>query len=66
VLIKAGDASAEIDQLVRSIGSAEAAGLHRVFFVELARQTVVMTISPESPLALALRGRRGWSEPRDS
>jgi hypothetical protein len=66
VLTRAGDASAEIDQLVRSLGSAEAAGLHRLFYVELARQTVVMTISRDSPLAVALRSRRGWSEPGDS
>lgn len=63
VLTKDGDALAEVDQAVRSLGSAEKAGLHRHFFVTRANQTVVMAHAPDAPIATLLRERPGWKEP---
>lgn len=69
VLVRRGDASAEVEGVLKEIraagGTPEAAGFLRYFFVTRAEQTVVMTASRESPLAAALRGRKGWSEPGD-
>jgi hypothetical protein len=63
VLTKPGDASREVEDAVRQIGSEEQAGVHRHFYVARANQTVVMTIDAASPLASRLRQERGWSEP---
>jgi len=63
VMTREGDASAEIEALLRSLGSAEHAGLHRHFYVIRANQTVVMTRGSDTPLAEALRLRPGWREP---
>ncbi len=63
VLIKAGDASAEVERVVRTLGSAEAAGVHGHFFVQRADQTVVMALGPDSPISVALRGKPGWTAP---
>lgn len=66
VFTRTGDATAEVDRLVRELGgSAEAAGLHKSMYVTRADQTVVMTSGPDAPLADALRGRSGWREPRE-
>jgi len=63
VFTRDGDGTAEVDALVRSLGSAQVAGLHRHFYVTRADQTVVMTASPDSPLALELRKLPAWREP---
>jgi len=63
VLIRAGDAIAEVDQGLRSLGiAAEAAGLHRVLFVTRANQTVAMVHHLDTPIATLLLGR-GWTAP---
>ena len=64
VLIKQGDARAEVDALLRELGlTGDAAGMHKYIFAAQANQTVVMTTDRTAPLAAALRGRRGWQEP---
>lgn len=63
VLIKQGDASAEVEAALVRLGSPADAGLHRYFFVSRADQTVVMAAAPDAPLAALLRAGRGWSEP---
>lgn len=64
VFIKRGDASAEIDGLVRELGgSAAEAGLHKCIFAAGVMQTVAMVTSPDAPLAQRLRSRKGWTEP---
>jgi hypothetical protein len=62
VLTREGDATGEVESVVRDLGSPESAGLHRCFFVSRARQTVVMVRGLDSPLAVRLRAM-GWSEP---
>jgi hypothetical protein len=63
VLIKVGDATREVEDAVREAGSAEAAGLHRHFFVSRADQTVVMATGDDAPIVRRLRSGRGWAEP---
>jgi hypothetical protein len=63
VLVRSGDASAEVERALRNLGSPERAGLHRYFYVSRADQTVVMTLAPDAPLAVRLRGEAGWTEP---
>lgn len=64
VFIRRGDARAEVDSLLRQLGSTpEAAGMHKYIFVAKADQTVVMLVGPDVPLAQSLRGRAGWQEP---
>jgi hypothetical protein len=65
VFIKRGDARAEVDQLLAELRAAHGddTGFHKYLFVTRAEQTVVMLTDREGPLAEALRGRRGWSEP---
>ena len=64
VFIAPGDGRAEIDRLVRTLAqTAEGAGLHKIFYVAKANQTVVMATARDAPLAAALRARPGWSEP---
>jgi len=65
VFIKRGDARAEVDQLLAELRTkyGEATGFHKFLYVTRAEQTVVMITDRSSPLAAALRGRRGWSEP---
>lgn len=64
VFVKRGDAMPEVDASLALLGGAVAAGLHRVFYVERADQTVVMVTARDVPLADALRSR-GWAEPRE-
>jgi hypothetical protein len=71
VFIKRGDATAELgrvlDELRGAGGGADAElGLHKTMYVARADQTVVMVASRETPLAAALRARRGWFEPKDA
>jgi hypothetical protein len=68
VMIKPGDAMAEVDRALEALQrrgvSREEAGFHKYMFVTQAKQTVLMLTSRESPLAADLRGR-GWMEPGD-
>jgi len=65
VFLKRGDARAEVDAVVRELGSTpEAAGLHKYIHVVPAAQTVVMVTDADAPLARALRARPGWMEPQ--
>jgi hypothetical protein len=66
VLIKNGDASREVDEAVRALGSPAAAGLDRHFFVTRANQTVVMAASSTAPIVRVLLGGAGWLEPERS
>lgn len=66
VFVRHGDALAEIDALVRELGGAEPAGLHRHMYVTRADQTVVMTTTSDAQLAAALRARASWLEPTDA
>lgn len=66
VFVRTGDALDEVDTLVRELGGADAAGLHRHMYVTRADQTVVMTTTPDVPLAAALRTRASWIEPTDA
>ena len=64
VFVKRGDASGEIEQLVRdSGGTPEKAGLQKYFYVAKANQTVAIVSKRDSPLAVALRAKTGWMEP---
>lgn len=66
VFIARGDTRAEIDRLLPQLaGTPGAAGFRKYFYVAKADQTVVMTLGRDTPLALALRGRPGWTEPVD-
>jgi hypothetical protein len=69
VMIRKGDGLAEVDAALGVLAgrgvSREASGLHKHMHVTQAGQTVVMVEGRESPLAVELRGRPGWSEPGD-
>ena len=66
VFVAGGDARAEIDRLLRELApTPEAAGFRKYFYVAKADQTVVMALGRDTPLALALRGRKGWAEPME-
>lgn len=69
VFTKPGDALHEVEAAVRTLKARgvarEAAGMYRGMYVTRADQTVVMTETPDSPLAVELRGIPGWSEPGD-
>lgn len=66
VLVRKGDGTAEVAELIREIGSEAKAGLHRCFYVTRAQQTVVMVTEPDAELARRLAGRKGWSAPADT
>lgn len=66
VLTRRGDALSAIEREVSRIGSREAAGLHRYFFVSRANQTVVMATHADAPIARALRALPDWDEPVES
>lgn len=67
VLTREGDALAEVEAALARLAAGgvgrEAAGLHRMFHVVRAGQTVVMVTSSAAPLAAALRALPGWREP---
>jgi hypothetical protein len=63
VLTKSGDASGEVEEAARELGSVQSSGLHRHFFVARARQTVVMANAPDAPIVRLLLKREGWKEP---
>lgn len=65
VLTRRGDALAVIEREVSRLGSREAAGLHRYFFVSRANQTVVMATHADAPIARALRALPDWDEPSE-
>lgn len=69
MFVKPGDALADVEAAVAALAARglarEAAGLYKGMYVTRADQTVVMTESPDSPLAAELRARPGWSEPGD-
>jgi hypothetical protein len=65
VLIKAGDASAEVEAAARRLGDASGAGLHRHYYVSRANQTVVMATGPEAPITRLLLEASGWKAPRE-
>ncbi|HEV2147960.1 MAG TPA: hypothetical protein VGR37_11210 [Longimicrobiaceae bacterium] len=62
-----GDSRPEVDRLLaelkREHGPDVDAGLHKYMYVTKADMTVVMVHAADSPLAAALRGRPGWTEP---
>lgn len=67
VLTRRGDARAEVDHLLAALkrerGAEVDTGFHKYVFVTKADTTVVMVHAADSPLAAALRGRPGWTEP---
>lgn len=69
VFIKGGDALREVegalDALKKRGVTREGAGLYKCMYVTRADQTVLMTESDGSALALEMRGRPGWTEPGD-
>jgi hypothetical protein len=69
VFTKPGDALHEVEAALASLKDRgverEAAGMYKGMYVTRADQTVVMTESSASALAVELRARSGWSEPGD-
>ena len=69
VFTKPGDVLHELEAAIAALASRgvarEAAGMYRGMYVTRADQTVVMTESRDSPLAIELRGVPGWREPGD-
>ncbi len=65
VLTRRGDALSDIEREVARLGSREAAGLHRYFYVSRANQTVVMATHADAPIARALRAHPAWDEPSE-
>lgn len=65
VMIRKGDASAEVEAATREVGGAASAGLHRHYYVSRADQTVVLATSADAPISRLLRERGGWMEPAD-
>lgn len=70
VLIRKGDALAEVDAALKALEGRgidrEASGFHKYMHVIQAAQTVVMVESRDAPLAAELRARAGWTEPGDT
>lgn len=69
VFTKAGDAVREVEAALgtltaRGVSKADA-GLYKCMYVTRADQTVLMTESRDTPLAVEMRGRGGWMEPGD-
>lgn len=69
VFIKGGDALREVEAALdalkkRGVGR-DGAGLYKCMYVTRADQTVLMTETSGTALALEMRGRPGWSEPGD-
>jgi hypothetical protein len=65
VFVKAGDATAELQNALRELRlSEEKAGIHRHLFVTRANQSVVMVRDLDAPIVSLLR-RSGWSQPAD-
>jgi len=67
VLIHRGDALAEVDRVLEALkrerGADADLGFHKYMYVTRAEQTVVMVSGPDSPVAVALRAGKGWTEP---
>ena len=69
VFIKGGDAVREVEVALdalkkRGVGR-DGAGLYKCMYVTRADQTVLMTETGGTALALEMRGRPGWSVPGD-
>jgi hypothetical protein len=69
VFIKGGDAVREVegalDALKKRGLTRQDAGLYKCMYVTRANQTVLMTESSATALAVEMRGRPGWTEPGD-
>ncbi|HEX8392299.1 MAG TPA: hypothetical protein VF665_08100 [Longimicrobium sp.] len=69
IMIKPGDALAEVDRALAALQSRgvsnDDAGFHKYMFVTQAKQTVLMVTTRQAPLAAELRGKPGWTEPGD-
>ncbi len=70
VFTKAGDARKEVDEILQSLKEASSAdqhalGFHKHLYVARAGMTVVFVTGRTTPLAEALRERKGWTEPRE-
>ena len=67
VLTRKGDSRAEVDRLLAELKRAHGidvdAGFHKYMHVTQTNMTVVMVRSVDSLLAVALRGRPGWTGP---
>jgi hypothetical protein len=59
------DVEAALDALKARGVSRQDAGLYKCMYVTRAEQTVLMTETRETPLAVEVRGRGGWLEPGD-
>jgi hypothetical protein len=68
IFVKAGDATAEVEGVLRQLGAGTAVskGLHKLLYVTRADQTVVFLHDAGAEVARALRGRPGWREPGQS
>ncbi|HEX2077822.1 MAG TPA: hypothetical protein VHG08_08940 [Longimicrobium sp.] len=69
VFTRAGDGVREVEAVLEALQargvSREGAGLYKCMYVTRADQTVLMTESRDSALAVEMRGRPGWREPGD-
>lgn len=69
VFTRAGDGVREVEAALEALKargvSREGAGLYKCMYVTRADQTVLMTESRDSALAVEMRGRPGWREPGD-
>jgi len=69
VFTRAGDAVREVEAALDALKARgvprEAAGLYKCMYVTRADQTVLMTESRDTALAVEVRGRGGWREPGD-
>lgn len=69
VFIKRGDAVREVEGALDALKTRgvtrDGAGLYKCMYVTRADQTVLMTETRDTPLALEMRGRPGWGEPGD-
>jgi hypothetical protein len=67
IFTRQGDGTREVEEIQRrlraSLGSDEAAGFVKFFYVTQADSTVVFLASPDAPFAAELRRGRGWLEP---
>jgi hypothetical protein len=69
VFTRPGDAVREVEAALEALKargiSRQDAGLYKCMFVTRADQTVLMTETRDTPLAVEVRGRGGWLEPGD-
>ena len=69
VFTRQGDAVREVEAALEALKargvSRQDAGLYKCMFVTRADQTVLMTETRDTPLAVEVRARGGWLEPGD-